>query len=318
MLNPTFPNVSALDVASVTPVNRYLLDPGLAHPRLTRASAGVDYAFTQRLHAIATYRYTRSNGLLRGLNLNAPTDGVRPDSQFGNVIEAVSDGRGRQHQLQLFAQTPPPPPPGLNGGGPRWDWKRWGFFSGYTLLSDTNDTDGAFSAPATGRLQDDWGPSPNTARHRLIAGFTSAALRNLSWQIDGQFSTGTPYTILTGADDNGDLIFNDRPTGVGRNSVRGAAQFSLNLFSTYGWTFGPRQVLPGGPIIYGTPAGVNVTSFAPPPTGKYRLSIIVAVQNLTNHANYMGYSGVLASPLFGTPTIASQPRRVNVGMQLGF
>jgi hypothetical protein len=318
VLDPPFPTPPSVDAGSITPVNRYVIAPDLAHPVISRTSTGVDYAFTTRLHAIATYRYSRSSRLMRGLNLNAPDAGVRPDPQSGNVIEVVSDGRGRQHQLQLFAQTPPPPPPNGNSAGPRWDWKRWGFFSGYTLLSDLNDTDGPFSTPATGRLSDDWGPTPNTSRHRLIAGFTSSALRNLTWQIDGQVSSGAPYTVLSGLDDNGDLIFNDRPVGVSRNSARGAAQFSMNLFALYGWTFGPRRVLPGGPVIYGTPAGVNVTSFAPPPSGKYRLSLIVSVQNLTNHANLSGYSGVVTSPLFGTPTVAINPRRVNVGVQLGF
>ena len=30
-----------------------------------------------------------------------------------------------------------------------------------------------------------------------------------------------PYTIRSGVDTNGDLIFNDRPAGVGRNTLRG-------------------------------------------------------------------------------------------------
>ena len=204
------------------------------------------------------------------------------------------------------------------GGGPRWDWKRWGFFSSYTLASNNNDTDGPFSTPASGLLDHEWGPAPGSVRHRVQAGFTSSALRNLVWQIDGQASSGTPYTIQTGFDDNADLIFNDRPLGVGRNTARAATQWSLNIFASYGWTFGPRVVLPGGPMIYGTPAGVNVTSFAPPPQGRYRISVNVNVQNLTNHTNLIGYSGVMTSPFFGQPTAAINPRRLNVGLQFGF
>jgi hypothetical protein len=92
----------------------------------------------------------------------------------------------------------------------------------------------------------------------------------------------------------------------------------LNLFANYTWTFGPRQVLAGGPMVYGTPAGVNVTSFAPPPQGRYRLGLTINVQNITNHANFIGYSGVLSSKLFGQPTAAVNPRRLNVGMMIGF
>ena len=36
-------------------------------------------------------------------------------------------------------------------------------------------------------------------------------------------ASGNPYTIRTGFDENGDLIYNDRPDGVGRNTERGDA-----------------------------------------------------------------------------------------------
>jgi hypothetical protein len=71
-------------------------------------------------------------------------------------------------------------------------------------------------------------------------------------------------------------------------------------------------------MIYGTPAGVNVTSFVPPPQGRYRISFNVSVQNLTNHTNLIGYSGVTTSLYFGQPTGAINPRRVNLGVQFGF
>jgi hypothetical protein len=241
---------------------------------------------------------------------------MRPDSRFGNIVEVVGDGNGRQHILQLIAQTPPPAPP--LGGGRRWDWKRWGFFSSYTATSNNTNADGPFSTPADGNLGDEWGPASGSARHRVVAGFTSSSLRNFGWQIDGQFSSGTPYTLQTGVDNNGDLIFNDRPGGVGRNTERTASQFSMNLYTTYSWTFGPRVVLPTGPMIYGTPAGLNVTTFTPPAQGRYRVSLNVSVQNLTNRTNLIGYSGVMTSPFFGLPTAAINPRRVNVGLLFGF
>ncbi len=65
-------------------------------------------------------------------------------------------------------------------------------------------------------------------------------------------------------------------------------------------------------MIYGTPAGVSVTTYTPPPQGRYRISLNLMVQNLTNHTNLSGFSGVLTSPYFGQPTIALPPRRVNV------
>jgi hypothetical protein len=315
ILDPSYPDPTG-SVSSVTPVNRYLLDPALQNPKNSRVSAGVDYSFTQRLRASATYRYVRGTGLLLGANLNAPVNGVRPDPVFGNVVEVVSDGRSRQHILQFNAQTPPPfPQPGRT---PLWDWKRWGLFSGYTFASNNNNTDGAFSTPSTADLSAEWGPTPGSVRHRVQAGFTAAMLRNFSWQIDGSGSTGTPYTIQTGTDENGDLIFNDRPAGVGRNTARATAQWNLNLYMGYSFTFGPRIQLPGGPAIYGTPAGVSVTTFTPPVQGRYRMGINIGIQNLTNRANLSGYSGVITSPFFGRPTMAMQARRISAGLNLGF
>src|SRR5205085_4970583 len=71
VFNPTYPAVP-LETSGLNAVNRYVLDPSLSHPHTNRASAGLDYGFTQRLHAIVTYRYTDNVGLLRGENLNAP------------------------------------------------------------------------------------------------------------------------------------------------------------------------------------------------------------------------------------------------------
>ena len=92
--NPSYPNPPA-DISSVTPVNRYVLDPALEHPRNSRVSSGVDYAFTPRLRANITYRYIRGAGILRGENLNAPVDGIRPLPQFGNVVQVVADAARR-------------------------------------------------------------------------------------------------------------------------------------------------------------------------------------------------------------------------------
>jgi len=199
-----------------------------------------------------------------------------------------------------------------------WDWKRWGLFSGYTFAKNDNNSDGPFSTPATGNLAEEWGPAGGSMRHRFNGGFSSAMLRNLNWQINAQASSGQPYTIQTGTDDNGDLIFNDRPADVGRNTARAAPQWTLSLFMGYSFTFGPRVTLPGGPMIYGTPGGLSVASFTPPEQGRYRMGINFGIENLTNHANLAGYSGVKTSPFFGRPTMALPARRIRVGMNLGF
>ena len=81
--------------------------------------------------------------------------------------------------------------------------------------------------PATRHLASEWGPSSGDVRHRVSLSLFSSAVKNLTVMIGVSASTGTPYTIRTGYDDNGDGIFNDRPAGVGRNTVRATGMLEL-------------------------------------------------------------------------------------------
>jgi len=51
---------------------------------------------------------------------------------------------------------------------------------------------------------------------------------------------------------------------------------------------------------------------------RFRMGIIVNAQNLTNRANYVGYSGTLTSPFFGQPTAVQGMRKVEVGLNFNF
>ena len=62
-----------------SPTNRYLLGDDLRMQRFTRLSAGFDRAVTKGLRVNVLYAHTSGDNLLRGLNLNAPADGLRPD-----------------------------------------------------------------------------------------------------------------------------------------------------------------------------------------------------------------------------------------------
>ena len=123
-------------------------------------------------------------------------------------------------------------------------------------------------------------------------------------------------TVTTGADNNGDNIFNDRPAGVGRNTERGAAQWSINTQFGYSLGFGRQIGVPGGVAVIGNGAAPTVIAINENP--KYRVQFFVAIQNLTNHANYGGYSGTLTSPFFGRPTMVTGTRKVDFGVTLGF
>lgn len=314
--NPSFPDIPD-EIAGVAPADRYLLDSELKHPRNSRVSAGVDYAFSPRYRVNAIYRYTTGDGLLRGLNLNAPVDGIRPSAEFANVIQVVGDGRSRQHAWNFGGQTNFPQELGRTAR--RWDFRRFNFFGNYTLAWNENNVDGPFSVPATGNLDLEWGNAPGHAKHRFNGGFLTQAFRDLAMQVNVNGTLGTTYGIQTGYDDNGDLIFNDRPAGYARNTLVTPETWTLSLFTGYSFTFGPSIQLPPG-IQFGPGSGgtLTVTTVTRPDQGRYRMGLNLFVNNLTNRTNLMGYSGLQTSRFYLQPTMAQGARRIQASMNLQF
>jgi hypothetical protein len=333
IVNPAFPDPGA--DAVVPPVNRYLFGSDFSAPRQTRVSAGVDQAFFRVNRIAATYSYQHGARLARGINLNPLVNGVRADPAFANVIEVVSDAVSRQHQLQIDAT--------INPGallpdfrGPLIKWQRSTIFSTYTLLSLRNNTDGAFSIPATGNLDDDWGPASGGGffggfgpfqggppqqttdiRHRLNFTYNNQIVRNTQVSFNLTTSSAPPYTLLSGTDDNADGIFNDRPAGVGRNTLRASRFTVVNMQVGYVFAFGRGPALPPAIGVFGGGGAAQVRTFDQG-NARYRLNVFVQAQNLTNNRNYRGYSGVLTSPFFGQATTVGDMRKVEVGIGLNF
>jgi hypothetical protein len=222
----------------------------------------------------------------------------------------------------IMGAPPPPPPPGV-GGAPnpanaRWNWRRMSLFMNMGFGRQFNNTDGAFSLPATGRIEDDWGPANFDVRRRLNIGWSSQQLRNFNMNFNFNHSTPSPYTIRSGFDDNADLLFTDRPDGVGRNTGRGAPQWNTNAFFTYSWQFGKPVQLPGGVGLRVEGGALTATQNAGTNAGRFRVSLNCQIQNLTNHANVGGFITNIRSERFGQPTSAFGVRRIDFGMGLSF
>ncbi len=241
--NPSFPSPGDL-TGNTAPVNRYVLDDTLGLTSFNRLSVGIDQRLAPRLQASVTYAYTKGDGLPHGVNLNAPIAGVRPDPRFGNIVEVVSDAISRQHQMQLNLTANPGALLPLGASAPLVNWKRTTMFFNYTLATLNANTDGAFAVSPSGTLATEWGPSSATTffngqlaaadvRNRLNLTVNNQIVRNLGLSFNVSAASGSPYSIRTGNDDNGDLIFNDRPAGVGRNTERTAGQWSINTQFSY-------------------------------------------------------------------------------------
>jgi len=69
-------------------------------------------------------------------------------------------------------------------------------------------------------------------------------------------------------------------------------------------------------FINGAGASPEVRTFDQP--ARFRVGVFLFANNLTNHANYVGYSGVITSPFFRQPTSVTGTRRVEAGLNFGF
>ena len=125
-----------------------------------------------------------------------------------------SDGSARTHAFNV----------GLNVIA--LNWKRTIFFVNYGYTRSQSNATGAFSLPANGDdLTTEWGPSQ--PRHRTQASINMQPFTNVSLSVNARHQTGSPYNVTTGRDDNGDGVFNDRPSGTSRNSAWTGSQWDL-------------------------------------------------------------------------------------------
>jgi Carboxypeptidase regulatory-like domain/TonB dependent receptor-like, beta-barrel len=348
ILNPSYPIPPDPTGGTTEATNRYLLSDGLQMQRNSRVSAGFDRGLTKMIRVNATYAYVRGVNLMRGFNLNAPIDGVRPDPEFANVVEVQGDAASRQHSVNIGASinfnvssggsiatspadlakvitnvvtsataqpsaTKPPLPP-------RWNWRRMQLFVNGFFGRNLNNTDGAFGTPATGFIVNDWGPAAFDIRRRFNVNWSSSQLRNFNANLGFNASSAQPYTIKTGIDTNRDLVFNDRPDGIGRNSARGSAQWTMNGFFSYGWSFGKGGTpMPGGVSIRSDGGAITAMQMSPSgTTGRVRLTLNANVQNITNRSNLGGYIGTITSQAFGHPTVVLGTRKIDFGLSLSF
>jgi hypothetical protein len=308
ILNPGYPDPG---VAGTTPpTNRYLLDPALVLPQSMTLNAGVDQQFGS-MRVSATYTYRRGANLLRGRNLNGPVAGVRPDPAFSNVVDVESDAGSRAHSLNVGANML------------LMNWHRTIFAANYTLTKSQSNTSGPFSLPAVDNTLDlEWGTV--APRHRFGASFSTQILRDLGVSIMARAQSGTPYNITTGIDDNHDGVFGDRPAGVRRNSGLTTGQWDIGARLSYAIGFGQRPQGSGGGqqvmiVMGGGGGGMPPGGFGGGADSKrFRIEFYASAQNVTNHSNYVGFSGVMTSPFFGRPTTVLNPRKIEVGTRFGF
>ncbi|HXG87313.1 MAG TPA: carboxypeptidase regulatory-like domain-containing protein [Vicinamibacterales bacterium] len=326
IINPAYPDVGT-DAGIALAASRIQLGPQLTQPTIHQASIGYERPFGQWGNFRSDYMLTRAHDVLRSVNVNAPFNGVRPNLSAGNITEIGSTGQRASDRISVGMLL-------------RMPARRTMGNITYQYASARNHADSALSLPGNSNDPDaDWGPSAQDIRHRLFLLANTPLAYGIRASVQAQFSSAPPYTLTTGSDDNGDTVFNDRPAGVERNSLRGASQWNVNLRVNRAISMG--GLLGGGPGMMGMPP-------PPPPQGggvsaqrgpggagdggggperivmmegantRFRLDIYAQVFNLFNTTNFNGFIGNLQSPYFGRATSAAPPRRMEIGASLSF
>lgn len=309
IVQPGYPDAALGGTAVILPAGRVQF-ADLEQPQIVEAIAGVERMLPGEVRVNAMYMRRRGSNLLRGVDVNAPLNGVRPDPTAGTVTEIQSLGRSQLDAISV----------NVNYMRPQ---QRLFVAANYTLGRSRDEADDAFSLPADNYdLTGELGPSLGYPTHRFMS------IANLP--LKGRFRLGTslrvlsalPYNITTGRDDNGDTVSNDRPPGVARNSGRGGAQVDLGLRISWSTAFGRPAAPPAGPQVR-ILRGDNADPLSGMPGGldgqkRYSVELYAQAYNALNRMNPLNFSGVLASPFFGQATSAAPPRRIEIGTRFSF
>jgi len=269
------------------PTSVVVLDPRLRIPYTVQYSMGIERQVTAKSTFSATYIGSRGIDLFRSRDINAPPPpnfAARPNPNLGQERQIESGGYQKSNSLELTFRGRPSR-----------------FFAGqvqYTLGKTYNNTSGITYFPGNSYFAAaDWARSDSDRRHKFdLLGSTEIA-KYFSIGAALSLYSGKPVNVTTGADDNHDGIYNDRPilpAAFARNTMHGPGLINLDLNVEHDFLFvkGKKE----GPALT-----VGLNAF-----------------NVLNHQNDATYVGVLSSVYFGKAVSALPPRRMQLNLQFKF
>jgi hypothetical protein len=238
------------------------------------------------------------------------------DTETGSIAAIVTEGRSWYTGVDLS-----------------WRWQKEGYwFSAAYTWSKAEDMGfdplkgGISLPPDSENLSGERGRADGDRRHRLvISGNTPLPWMDLRASGVLQISSGMPFNVTTGIDNNVDGILTDRPEGVGRNTGEDTPldlvnaereKFNEEINYKEEWALDPVTSLhePGflqvdlriyRPFLFGN--------------GKGKGEFFLQVFNLLNRENVGLIEGRATSRNFGRSiTLAGPPRTIEIGLKLGY
>jgi carboxypeptidase family protein len=288
--NPSYPATPV--IAATAPAASWTLAPDVQMPAVLQTSVSAERALWRKTSLTAEYTMLRSSNALRAIDINAPLPGtgVRPDRTRLNLFQIQSTGTSRTDAVSATFRG------------------RLAGFRGtiqYTLARALDDASDVFALPADSyNLAAEHGRADFDRRHRFnVAGAYGWMHDRVRLGAVLAMYSGAPYDIVTGTDTNRDLVANDRPAGVTRNSGEGPgyAQLDLRLTTVFR---APR------------PPSADPESAKREQTDNFELNLDLF--NATNRVNPTTYVGVITSPLFGQANTARPARSAQLSFRYRF
>ncbi|MFZ0662213.1 MAG: carboxypeptidase regulatory-like domain-containing protein [Acidobacteriaceae bacterium] len=284
-----------------------------------QSGAGVEHDFPHHWHAQANLYYAEAWNDFRSRNINAPMveSGMapadpraalmapRPFAANENIFRYEATGHLSGEVMFL----------GLD----QHSYKRFAFFLGYLFFNLTNDTpENAGFVQSAYNNQGETARPDWEARQRLFffGHLNLPEKAELSAEMDAQ--SGSPYSVTTGTDNNGDGVFNDRPSyatapGAGVSSTPFGL---LTANATNGDV--PRNVGTMPALVHLDMNLSRAWRIGSKTESLRTVTLNARAANLLNHTNVAAVGSVVGSPTIGQPVAAESARRLELGVRFSF
>jgi hypothetical protein len=268
----------------------------LAAPYIIMGSIGVERELWRRSKLSVEYQKLHGVHLLRLHDINAALDqfgpefiGQRPNMSFLHINQVESSASSRMSALKVTFQ-------GRIG-------KIFKGMAQYVYGTSTDDTAGPLVPPENNyNFAPELGRSNFDVRHRFT--YTGTVDLPYAFRMGAVLSitSGFPFDITTGFDDNGDRTVRDRPLGGTRNTGQGPPVQQLDLRLTKLFKF---------PTPFKHRAGKSDRKLK-------NLEISFDAFNVFNHPNTPIIVGELGAHYFGQATTTSMARTLQVSVKYSF
>jgi Carboxypeptidase regulatory-like domain/TonB dependent receptor len=310
--DPLTPAPSTIAVATTR-----LFSPDIRQEWSFQSQVGIEHELPQHWHVQANMYAGQAWGKLRSRNINAPlvngetTNPLlapRPIAPGENLFQF--ENSGHLHGQVVFL------------GVDQHSYKRFSAFVGYLYFNLKTDADTAAGFP-----QSSYSDQGETARaswestHRLFAIGQLNLPEKLS--LTGQFdaSSGLPYNAMTGADNNGDGVFNDRPSLTTQQGT-GTYQTSFGLLNTTGINGSLGRNIGTMPALVHLDTNLSRTfqlsGHGLSHDGHQAITLNARAANLINHTNVSAVGTVVGTSTFAQPLAAEAARRLEFGIRYTF